>query len=157
LLAGSCTRIPDSYPTPVQYGTTPPPDAPLLTLGFPNSHARILQDVHEDPTTKGGLWTGQHPAFSFTLKRTDNLDFYMRFSVHSTTFKDTGPVTITIHVNDEVIDRVRIDAPGEREYSHPVPAKSPVIVHLDVDPVWMYDGTTMGVILWSIGFEERAP
>ena len=68
----------------------------------------------------------------------------------------TAPVTITVRVNDEVIDRLRIDAPGEREYSHPVSVKSPVTVRLDIDPVWISDGAKLGVMLWSIGFEERA-
>jgi hypothetical protein len=162
LVAGSCASHPDSYPAPPQYGTPHLPDPPLLTLGFPNSHARILEDVYEDPASKGGLWTSQHPAFSFTLKHTENLDLYMRYSVHNTTFADTGPVTLTFHVNGEVIGRTRIEVPSEREYSQPVPwsllqARNPVIVQVDIDPVWTSpsDGAKLGILLWTIGFEER--
>ena len=61
-------------------------------------------------------------------------------------------------VNGEVIDKPRVDAPGEREYSHAIPTallqmKNPVIVQIDVDPVWQSE--ELGILLWTIGFEER--
>src|SRR5260370_21790690 len=159
LIGCSCARIPDSCSPPQQYHWPQEHNPPLLTLGYRSAHARILQDVDNQPGAKGPVWTYQHPAFSFALKRTENLDFYMRFSVHSRTFADTGPVTLSIFVNGKMIDHPRIDAPGEREYSYPVPSillqmKNPVIVQIDVDPVWPSDGTKLGILLWAMGFAQ---
>jgi hypothetical protein len=136
----------------------------MLIMGHRNGHAAILRDVMGDAGVKGWRWTHQHPAFSFKLGSAENLDFYLRFAVNGTTFADTGPVTLTIHINGEVLDRPRFDTPGEREYSHPVPArwleaKNPAIVEIDVDPVWIAprDKVPLGIVLIAIGFEESAP
>ena len=125
-------------------------------------------NVRSDVLGGGGFtgrhWTNGHPSFSFPLTGTVDLDFWMRFAIHDVTFAKTGPVTLTIRINGQVIDRPRYDSPGEREYSHPVPsallkAKNPVVVEIDVDPVWIapLDHAELGIVLVSIGFEEHTP
>ncbi len=133
----------------------------MLEVGLPNPHVKILGDVIDNPDVKGSRWTRAHPCFSFELHGTGSLDFYMRFGVHDKTFARTGPVTLTIRVNGEVIDRPRFETPGVREYSHPVPERllelrNPVEVAIDVDPVWVAeDRETLGIILFAIGFAEH--
>jgi hypothetical protein len=122
----------------------------------------VLEDVVDEPEANGRRWTGPHPAFSFMLTSSDDLDFHMSFSVHSRTFADTGPVTLSIHVNGELIDRPRFDTAGEREYSHPVTSRllqkqNPVIVRIDVDPPWVApeEGKKLGILLFAIGFQAH--
>ena len=162
LICGSCARVPDFYSPPPQYPGARRYEPPLLLPGRLHQTTGILQDVVDDSEATGKSWTNQHPTFSFLLRRTEDLDFYMRFIVHDDTFRDTGPVTLTVNVNGETIDRPRFDTPGEREYSHPVPPRllqkrNPVIVRIDVDPVWIAPGdkTKLGILLMAIGFGER--
>ena len=149
-----------SYPPPAQFAAAAPPDPPLLWVGYPSRGARILGEVLVDAASKGSAWTTQHPAFAFTLEKAEDLDLFVRFSVHSDTFLHTGPVTLTVRVNDELIDRPRFDSPGEREYSHLVTAQvlqrqNPAVVRLDVDPVWTAaDGVKLGILLFAVGFER---
>jgi hypothetical protein len=160
----SC-RVPDSYPPPPQYNAAPSRDVLVLRMGFPfpNPRARALDDIIEEPEAKGRRWTGAHPAFSFMLNNAADLDFYMSFAVHGRTFAATGPVTLSVHVNGELIDRPRFDTAGDRKYSHPVPSlllqkQNPVIVRIDVDPTWAAPdgGTKLGIVLFAIGFEAHA-
>ena len=133
----------------------------MLELGFPNPHARILGGVLDPAGQKGWQWTDAHPRFSFELSRTDGLDFYMHFGLHDKTFSRTGPVTLTIRVNGEVIGRPRFETAGIRDYAHPVAARvlqlrNPVEVAIDVDPAWVAeDRAVLGIVLFTIGFAEH--
>ena len=160
LAATACTGVPE-YPPPEQYTGTPGFQPAMLQMGRRNGGVQVLRDILDSPGLR--RWTFAHPAFSFRLSSLEDLDFRMRFVVHETTFATTGPVTLTIHINGEIIDRPRFDTSGEREYRHAVPArllalKNPVVVEIDVDPVWVSpaDHAKLGIVLVSIGFEERA-
>ena len=135
----------------------------ILSMGFSNPRARVLADVIEGAKTSDARWTGQHPEFSFALARTTDLDLYIRFAVHSRTFADTGPVTLSIYVNGDRIDQARFDTSGEKKYSHTVPSsllerKNPAVVRIEVDPAWSPPdyGPKLGILLFDIGFEDHA-
>jgi len=157
----SCACAPGSYPPPLQYEPSHGQDPPVLELGFSNPYVKILGGMIDNPDAKGPRWTRAHPRFSFQLNRTDGLDFYMHFGVHDKTFAGTGPVTLTIRINGEVIDRPRFETPGVREYAHPVAERllqlrNPVEVAIDVDPVWVTeDKEALGIVLFAIGFAEH--
>ena len=156
-----CACVPGPVPPPLQYQPLSGPDPPMLELGSSNPDVRILGDVMEAPGARGALWTHAHPRLSFQLNRTHDLDFHMRFGVHTKTFADTGPVTLTIRLNGEVIDRPRIETPGVRDYTHPAPERvlqlhNPVEVAIDVAPGWVAeDKEVLGILLFMIGFEEH--
>lgn len=169
---GSCARSPDSYPTPAQYVMPPGPEPPappvrrrqpVLAMAEPDVNAHILQDVIEEPDGQDWRWTRQHPKFSLSLKNAGNLNFYMRFAIVQETWRDTGPVTLTIRVNDQILDRPRFEKPGDFEYRRPAPAdmlaaRNPVVIAVDVDPPWTAPGGgKLGIYLHSIGFEKRPP
>ena len=46
------------------------------------------------------------------LRQAENLVYTMDFSIADTTFKDTGPVTLTFFVNDHMLDSAHYTAPG---------------------------------------------
>src|SRR5262249_52501974 len=109
-------------------------------------------------------WTNRNPTFSFAVDPVDDLRFKMRFAVHETTFATTGPVTLTIRINGQQIARNRYTTPGEADFSQRVPPtlvnpRSPVLVELEVDPVWIapVDHNPLGIVLIRIGFEEIEP
>ncbi|MBZ5608026.1 MAG: hypothetical protein LAP38_07210 [Acidobacteriia bacterium] len=159
---GSCDRGPEAYPPPEQYQPLHGPDLPVLVAGVSNPDAWVLGDVHQETGAPGRRWTSAHPRFAFRLDRTEDLDLTIRLEVHSITFAHTGPVTVTIRVNGQTIDQLRFDSPDGREYSHPIPsallqAQSPVVVAMDVDPVWVAnDKQVFGIGLYYIGFREHA-
>jgi hypothetical protein len=85
----------------------------------------------------------------------------MDFTIPPQTFRDTGPVTLTLRVNGTVLDRYRCDGPGEQHYSHDVPhhllhANAFNQVAIDPEPVWISktDGERLGFILSRAGFTE---
>ncbi len=155
-----CACVPGSYPPPPQYESSCGADLPMLELGFPNPYVQVLGGVL-DTGEQGSLWTAAHPRFSFQLNRTRDLGLYLRFTVHERTFASTGPVTLTIRINGDVLDRPRFSSPGLREYLHPVPARllelrNPVEVAIDVDPCWVGEGKQLlGIVLFKIGFEDH--
>jgi hypothetical protein len=75
--------------------------------------------------------------------------------------RETGPVTLTITVNSQLLDRLRCEQPGEQHYAHDVPpgmlrANAINLVGIDPDPVWVSkaDGGRLGFILSRAGFTE---
>jgi hypothetical protein len=129
-------------------------------MGDPDVPEHVVADVHAEP---GGLiaWTGRTPTFRFRIGSANKLVLAMRYGVNDRTFRDTGPVTLTIKVNGQQIDRFRKDAPGGYLYEHAVP---PALIHADaelnvsieVDPVWMApdDKAELGIRLEAIGFYQ---
>jgi hypothetical protein len=85
----------------------------------------------------------------------------MDFSIPERTFRDTGPVTLTLRINGALFDRHRVDSPGEHNYTKPVPASLVRVnqenqVAIDPDPVWVSkaDGGKLGFILSRAGFRD---
>ncbi|MBI3693536.1 MAG: hypothetical protein HY238_01665 [Acidobacteria bacterium] len=167
----SCVRAPDSYPLPAQYVMPSGPESaaakldgprPLLGMSDPDLESRIVQDVRPAPDGDDWRWTGEHPKFRLTLDDVTNLQFCLDLSMRPETLRDTGPVTLTIRINDALLDRPTFAWPGDQEYARAVPAgvlKGPgdVVVSLDVDRPWMApDQVKLGIYLRSIGFRKRA-
>ncbi len=157
-----CDRGPETYPPPAQYAMPGGSPLPVLALGVPNPDAWVLGDIHEDTPLVGVRWTGAHPRFAFRLNRTENLDLVIRMEVHEIPFSHTGPVTVSIRINGQLISQRRYDSPGIRDYREPVPpavlrSQSPAIVSMDIDPAWVADDQAVfGVLLTYIGFQEHA-
>lgn len=164
----SCGRSPQWYAPPAQYAMPagPEPQAevadpfrPVLAMSDSDIDTHIVQDVSSAADGEEWRWTSEHPKFRLTLRQTEGLDFVMRFMLASQTLRDTGPVTITIRINGQVLDQQRFDKPGEREYLHPLPAgllkaQEPVVIALDVQPPWVSpdNPSKLGILLYSIGF-----
>ena len=133
----------------------------MLVPGIANPDAWILGDVHHEPRSNHRAWTGAHPRFAFRLQRTENVDLAMRLDVHSIPFSHTGPVTLRIRVNGELVDQLRYDASGFYDYSRAIrpsllQSQSPVEVSIDIDPAWRdEDGQVYGIGLYYIGFQEH--
>ena len=164
LLSAGCARQQEVYPPPEQRRplTLPPPTpfGHFVSMDDPNAPAYLVKDFAE---TGAGTWRWAygHPVLRFFVPAAPRLRFAMDFSLPDRTFRETGPVTFTFHINGELLDRYRCTAPGEQHYSHSVP---PAMVHpdavnlvaIDPDPVWVSkaDGGRLGFILSRAGFTE---
>jgi hypothetical protein len=160
-----CVNIPDSYAPPVQRrpltGTEPSDVGHFVNLGDRNADAYIVRDVTESAEGGTWRWTRKHPELRFFLDSIDHLTYAMDFSIAETTLKDTGPVTLTISINGNLLDTLHHDTPGERHYKKPVPAKFLRLktvnhVSMEIDPVWVSktDGAILGFILTRAGFTQ---
>ena len=163
LLSG-CSNIPDSYAPPIQRkpltGVEPSPIGTFVNLGEPNADAYIVRDI-TGYAESSWRWTRKRPELRFFLDSTDHLKFKADFSLADVTFKETGPVTISIFINGHRLDSLKYGSAGRKEFEKPVPAaflvpKSVNLAALEIDKVWVSktDGAVLGFILTSAGFTE---
>lgn len=164
LLCG-CAGLPEFYAPPPQRQPVEREllvrDQPLLDMGNPTVERYFVSDIDRGPQAASWRWTGQHPTIRIPLKSTESFQYLMEFAIADSTFKDTGPVTITYKVNDRVLDRVRYDTPGRRTYEQRVPPAllNPLgdnILTADLDKTWRApaDGHELGVILLRFGLTQ---
>ena len=167
LLLSGCANIPDTYAPPVQRKPLAPSEpyafGSFIEMGSPKAEAYIVKDV---AAPEGGLWrwTRKRPELQFYLDKIDGIQYAMDFSVADATFKDTGPITITITItiaiNGHPLDSLHFNKTGEHHYQKDVPAeflkaKAPNRVLMEIDKEWVSktDGAVLGFILISAGFK----
>lgn len=102
-------------------GPEPSPIAHFADMADANADAHIVRDISRATESKTWRWTGQKPELRFLLTTTENLKFSMDFAVPEITFAQRGPVSISIFVNDRLLDTVRCEKGGERHFEKPVP------------------------------------
>ena len=141
-------------------------DAPGTTLGHvvnmsgPEAEAYILRGVSHEVSAGSWRWAYQRPELQFALGATENLKFVMDFSLPSVTFEKTGPVTISVFINKNLLDKLHIDTPGQKRFEKPVPSPwlridevTSVVAEID-KPFVTSDGTKLGFIIRRAGFIE---
>lgn len=162
LLAG-CANIPDSYAPPVQRrplgGAEPAPVGRFVNMADANAEAYIVKDVAAGVEAGSWRWARKRPELRFYLDGIDRLNFRADFSVADATLKETGPVTISLFINGNLLDSVQSAEAGEKHFDKPVPAKflranSLNFAALEADKVWVSktDGAVLGFILTRAGF-----
>jgi hypothetical protein len=162
LLTAACVSQPEIYAPPAQ---RKPLDqevlvrsSPMLEMGDPSAERAFVADIARGPQASSWRWTNQRPTVKMTLKSNLNLRYHMEFTLAEVTFKETGPVEITFLVNDQVLDRVKYDKPGDKIFDKPVPEAmlKPMnenTLAAEIDKVWISkgDGQKLGFILSRIG------
>ena len=161
VLSAACQREPLWYPIPRQH--TPPPGKDPDLLGQYMLAGDTVSDVYVvqglgDPQT-GWRWSGERIEMRFRLRNPNPKTFQMRFDVNQVTFKDTGPITITFVINGHVLDKVRYDQPGDKEFKKPVPtewldyeAENTFVAEIDKPWASPTDGVKLGIIFKEAGF-----
>jgi hypothetical protein len=132
----------------------------MFAISDPNARDQIVRGVAETgPRT--WRWTDAHPIFRFYVPEVPRAQFLMDFTLPPVTFRETGPVTLTFRLNDQPLDRVRYDAPGELHYRKAIPDEllhrnGVNLIAIDAEPAWVSkeDGRTYGFILVRAGFAE---
>ena len=106
-------------------------------------------------------WTQKRAELRFFLDSTAHFNFKADFSVADSTFKDTGPVTISVFINDKLLDTIRCETSGEKHFEKAVPetflhAKGVNMAAMEIDKPWVSktDGAVLGFILTRAGFAQ---
>lgn len=162
LLTG-CANIPDAYAPPAQRKVLDEAEPGVIghfvEMTDPAAEAYIVGDMNEGLEGGSGRSTRKRPQLRFFLGSIERLHFKLDFSIAESTFRDTGPVTITVFINDNLLDKIECPSAGEKHFQRPVPAKflRPKSINyaaLEIDKVWWHKttGETRGFILTRAGF-----
>lgn len=163
-LAG-CVSIPDDYAPPVQrnpiMGPEPSPVGHFVRMTDPNAEAYFLRDVAKTTEAGSWRWVYQRPELVFRLSTTRHLRFAMDFAIPEMTFKQRGPVTISVFINNRLLEKLRYEKGGQFHFEKPVPGDwlrtdANTYVSMEIDKPWVApeDGARLGFILSSAGFVQ---
>ena len=139
-------------------------EALLGTLG----HYVYMNQPEADAYIVGGMreksegpwrWALDRPVLRFYVPEAARLNFQMDLTFPEKEFHQTGPVTLTLALNGQVFDRVRVDKPGSERYSHRVPAhllraNSINVVAITPDKTAGRPDERLGFVMFSAGFAE---
>jgi hypothetical protein len=164
VVCAGCSRLPETFPPPVQRAAlTVPPSTGLgyfVDMRDPNSDTYVVQGIAQR-TEAPWRWAYDHPVLRFLVPPAPRLRFLLDFSLPERTFHETGPVTLTFTINGKRFDHARFDTPGQLHYSHLVApeflnSQGENRVAIDPQPVWVSkaDGGRLGFIISRAGFAE---
>ncbi len=163
LLCG-CGNIPEPYAPPAQrpFFEAPAGAARVLNMADADAESHFVQDIDAALQANTWRWTGKRPTIRLHPNSNQKLVYSMDFSIPEPTFQKTGPVTLSLFVNDHVLDRIRYTSPGRRRVEKPVPeewlrANEDATLAAEIDKVWtppQPDGKPLGFILVSLGLEQ---
>ncbi len=144
LCLASCDRLPESYPPPQQrHPVQDLNSGPSLMVDMSDRDVaiHIVKDIYgqADPSWR---WTSQNPTVQLLVLSTDRLKFHADFAIWEDSFKVTGPLEITYLVNGRLLDKVRYDTPGLKQFDKPVPSDwlavdSDTMVGMSVDKLYV--------------------
>jgi hypothetical protein len=165
LLLTGCANAPDSYAPPIQRkpigSGEPSAVANFVNMGDLNAGAYIVRDIADSAEAGTWRWTGKRPELRFHLDSIEQVRFKADFAVAEATMKSTGPVTITVFVNGNLLERIPCAEHGEKSIDKPVPreflrANAVNIVAMEIDKVYIAgaDGVALGFILTRAGFTQ---
>jgi hypothetical protein len=154
----SCGRQPESFPMPPQKRAPETSDPNYLLVKFSDRDAGdyIVRDIQSGD---GLCWTFAHPEMKFPVEPRPALRFYMHFWIHERTLHDTGPVTLTVKINGQLLGSVRCEHDGSYLFERPVPMQwlhsgEPVHVLAEATPLWTSPdgGPPLGYLIEEAGF-----
>ncbi|HZT33985.1 MAG TPA: hypothetical protein VFA33_29105 [Bryobacteraceae bacterium] len=159
----ACGEAPEAYAPPPQRQA--PEGSGYAYLGRYvhmndiNAEAYLVHDVAPAVESGAWRWTWRRPELRFYLRETAGLEFALDFAIADATFRQTGPVTLTLFLNGQRFSEVRCPRPGARQVRVPVPAglahaNAVNTVVIQPDKVWVSptDGAVLGFILSGAGF-----
>jgi hypothetical protein len=163
LLLAACQPMPESYAPPIQRTPVeafrPYRVSRVVMMSDGDADQRIVADI--GGPSGSWRWTGQRPTVKVVVKDTANVKYVIDFAVAEATFAQTGPVSITFRVNDQVLETVRYDKPGDYHFEKPVPAEwlkanEDILVAAELDKIFIApeDGAKLGLILTRLGLTQ---
>jgi hypothetical protein len=163
-LCAGCSSLPESFaPPPQRPPLEVPPGLPVgyfVYMGDPESDRYIVQGF-ASMSEGAWRWAYEHPVLRFWGPDMEPVHFFMDFAIPERTFRETGPVTLTVSLNGQVFDHLRCAQAGQQSYSHEAPAalllkNAMNLVSIQPDKFWVSreDGTKLGFILVRAGFSE---
>lgn len=132
----------------------------VVDMADADAPSHFVSDITE---ISGGSWrwVGQRPTVRVLMRSSDSLKYIVDFTIPKVTFDQTGPVTLSFYVSDQLLDTVRYTAPGDQHFEKPVPvgwviANKEVTVAAAIDKLYVSpDGSRLGFILSRIGLKQE--
>lgn len=162
LFLAACWDSPD-YAPPIQRqplsGVESKPVQSFAEMADPSAEAYIVRDIQVATPENGLRWTNRRPELRFVLEKTANRKCVLDIFIPGVTFNRTGPVTLSVYVNDKLLGKELYSKPGEFHFEKPVPAEWLSIntfnfVRGEVDKHYIAegDGAYLGYQLRRAGF-----
>lgn len=164
LLANACQNIPGPLATPVQRqpleNFRPYRISAIVDMSDEGAPAHFVQDLASNATS---AWrqTGKRPTLKIRMRSAENLRYTIDFAVDGVMLRNTGPLTVSFLVNDQVLDRVRYDREGAQHFEKAVPAGwvtagQETTVGAEIDKPWVppEGGPQLGILLMRIGLTQ---
>jgi hypothetical protein len=85
------------------------------------SNRHYLRDIDNGSGAARWRWTTEKPAFLFYVPARAGVRFKMDFVIHSETFKQTGPVWMTVWINGKELGRRFYNSPEEKTFEQAAP------------------------------------
>jgi hypothetical protein len=165
LLCG-CGNLPEPYAPPAQrrFFAAPPEAARILNMADAGAESHFVQDISAELEGNTWRWTGKRPTILLHLNSNQKLVYSIDFAIVESTFQQTGPVNVSLFVNDHLLERVRCSSPGWRRVEKPVPAEwlepdQNATLAAEIDKLWtppQAGGKPLGFVLVALGLEQHS-
>lgn len=165
LASAGCLKQPDAYAPPEQRNPAlideNRPRLHYVPMSAEEAPEHFLTDIL--PELHDGLWrwTLQRPALEVRVPSTRGMKFRAQLTVADITMEQTGPVTITVYIDDRKFTERRVERPGEVIIEEPVSpdwltTRRPIVIRFVIDKLWTspLDGVKRGFILTGAGFVQ---
>ena len=163
LALAACSPYPEPFHPPVQRQPLDI-DAParlrhFFAMSEPAASRQIVSGVLPELHDNSWRWTLQRPVFLFSIPTTEGLSLQADLTVPDVSFKQTGPVNITVWVETHQLDVIHFGKDAKILWRKPVPAawlstERPVQVTMEIDKMMRSGDQAWGFIVTSIGFVQ---
>jgi hypothetical protein len=159
-----CANLPESYSPPPQrpFFEAPPEAARILNMADADAESHFVQDISLSLEANSWRWTGKRPTIRLHPGSNRGLRFTIDLAIAGTTLEHSGPVTLSLFVNNHLLDRIRYDTPGRRQVERGVPEEwidpdEDVTLAAEIDKLWSPapDAKPLGFILHGLGLEQK--
>lgn len=158
-----CACGPSLVPLPPQQPLAQAEDPPdyrfLVRMVVPSADKRIVKDIGGNAALF--RWTAGEPSIKVKLPDSGPWVAQIEFAIAEATWKETGPVTVSIAMNGRELGSSRYERFGEQTIKVPVPPDvlpdgGEATLSARIEPVWVApsDGAKLGVLLKSMGFQR---
>lgn len=134
---------------------------PFLEMGDPRADECIVRDISPHIEAASWRWTYLSPTLRFYLQERKDLRFSMEFTIVETAFQQTGPVTLSCYIDDQLLTKTHCPHAGNYHLEEGVPdswlqSGNPVIVRAVLDKVSTAPtgGVRLGYVLLRAGFQR---
>lgn len=165
LLCG-CGNLPEPYAPPTQRPLfeTPPESPRILNMRDADAESHFVNDISRELDGDTWRWTGKRPTIRLRTDPNQELVYSIDFTIAGATFEHTGPVTVSLFVNDHFLDRVRYTSPGRHRIEKRIPASlmgpgEELTLAAEIDKLWtppLPGATPLGFILVALGLEQQS-
>ena len=159
-----CASLPETYSPPPQqpFFEAPPEAARILNMADADAERHFVQDISLSLEGNSWRWTGKRPTIHLHPGWQPRMTFSIDLAIAGVTLEHTGPVTLSLFVNNHLLDRVRYTTPGRRQVERAVPAEwidpnEDVMLAAEIDKLWSPapDAKPLGFILHALGLEQK--